>query len=227
MILEEMFGPDNAVNRLRGSVAYCTSRVGLLRRLWLTFVALRHALTTCWQSANHATLYKWCTVASGTFKYVVPRLTCHHEGAARVMTFQPRDNIFECSTSRRASSVLSYDQLWASTKSWWMIYLRFIYQNYWKLSTTKVNINNVDCYFIYIVDSAKSATCDYDQCHVIEFRPISGAARSWSYDNIICGSYTQHSAECCVCIQWNNVYSLHWTCNCHVLRSTLTRSSFL
>ena len=55
------------------------------------------------------------TVASGTFKYVVPRLTCHHEGAAQVMTFQPRDNIFECSTSKRASSVLSYDQLRAST----------------------------------------------------------------------------------------------------------------
>jgi len=32
-------------------------------------------------------------------------LTCHHEGAARVMTFQPRDNIFECSTCNRASFV--------------------------------------------------------------------------------------------------------------------------
>ena len=69
------------------------------------------------------TVYKWCTVASGTFKYVVPRLTCHHEGAARVMTFQPRDNIFECSTSKHASSVLSYDQLRASTKSQWIIYM--------------------------------------------------------------------------------------------------------
>jgi len=58
-----------------------------------------------------------CTVASGTFKYVVPRLTCQLEGAGQVMTFQPRDNIFECSTSSRASSVLSYDQLRASTKS--------------------------------------------------------------------------------------------------------------
>jgi len=46
-----------------------------------------------------------------------PEVDCQHEGAARVMTFQPRDNIFECSTSNRASSVLSYDQLRASTKS--------------------------------------------------------------------------------------------------------------
>jgi len=30
----------------------------------------------------------------------------------------------------------------------------------------------------------KSATSDYDQRHVIAFRPISAAARSWSYDNI-------------------------------------------
>jgi len=29
----------------------------------------------------------------------------------------------------------------------------------------------------------KSATSDYDQRHVIAFRPISVAARSWSYDN--------------------------------------------
>ena len=73
------------------------------------------------------TVYKWCTVASGTFKYVVPRLTCHHEGAALVMTFQPRDNIFECSTSKCASSVLSYDQLRSSTKSRWIIYLRLCF----------------------------------------------------------------------------------------------------
>jgi len=76
---------------------------------------------------SHTTVYKWCTVASGTFKYVVPRLTCHHEGTARVMTCQPRDNIFECSTSKRASSVLSYDQLRASTKSRWIIYLRLCF----------------------------------------------------------------------------------------------------
>jgi len=30
----------------------------------------------------------------------------------------------------------------------------------------------------------KSATDDYDKRHVIAFRPISAAARSWSYDNI-------------------------------------------
>jgi len=65
--------------------------------------------------------------ASGTFKYVVPRLTCHHEGAARVMTFQPRDNIFECSAINCASFVLSYDQLRASTKSRWIIYLRLCF----------------------------------------------------------------------------------------------------
>ena len=80
-----------------------------------------------WRTTKTTTLYKWCTVASGTFKYVAPRLTCHHEGAARVMTFQPRDNIFECSTSKRASSVLSYDQLRASTKSRWIIYLHLCF----------------------------------------------------------------------------------------------------
>ena len=32
----------------------------------------------------------------------------------------------------------------------------------------------------------KSATSDYDQRHVIAFRPISAAARSWSYDNGCC-----------------------------------------
>jgi len=30
----------------------------------------------------------------------------------------------------------------------------------------------------------KSATSDYDQRHVIAFRPISVAARSWSYDKM-------------------------------------------
>jgi len=29
----------------------------------------------------------------------------------------------------------------------------------------------------------KSATSDYDQCHVIVFRPITIAARCWSNDN--------------------------------------------
>jgi len=32
---------------------------------------------TTWQKMHNvcsATVYKWCTVASGTFKYVVPRL---------------------------------------------------------------------------------------------------------------------------------------------------------
>ena len=32
----------------------------------------------------------------------------------------------------------------------------------------------------------KSATSDYDQRHVIAFRPISAAARSWSYDKTSC-----------------------------------------
>ena len=36
----------------------------------------------------------------------------------------------------------------------------------------------------------KSATCDYDQRHVIAFRPISIAARSWSYDNSRCCNLT-------------------------------------
>jgi len=48
---------------------------------------------------------RWSTVAHETFKYVVPRLKCHHSGCALVMTCQPRDNIFECSTCNRASFV--------------------------------------------------------------------------------------------------------------------------
>jgi len=38
----------------------------------------------------------------------------------------------------------------------------------------------------------KSAMSDYDQRHVIAFRPISVAARSWSYDNeYLCMSFYQ------------------------------------
>jgi len=51
-------------------------------------------LSLSWNVNLGIALYKWCTVASETFKYVVPRLAYHHEDAARVMTFQPRDNIF-------------------------------------------------------------------------------------------------------------------------------------
>jgi len=51
------------------------------------------------------------SVASGTFKYVVTRLICQHKDTARVVIFQPRDNIFECSMNNCASSVLLYDQL--------------------------------------------------------------------------------------------------------------------
>jgi len=85
-------------------------------------------LSLSWNVNLGTALYKWCTVANETFKYVVPRLAYHHEDAARVMTFQPRDNIFVCSTSKRASAVLSYDQLRASTKSRWIIiYLRLCF----------------------------------------------------------------------------------------------------
>ena len=70
----------------------------------------------------------------------------------------------------------------------------------------KVNINNIEYYFVYIVGSANfgnncatlskhvarcsishvARTCDYDQCHMITFRPISVAARNWSYDSSCC-----------------------------------------
>ena len=41
----------------------------------------------------------------------------------------------------------------------------------------------------------KRATSDYDQRHVIAFRPISVAARSWSYDSsLYCGT----TARCIV-----------------------------
>jgi len=73
-------------------------------------------------------LYKWCTVAGGTFKYVVPRLTCQVDMSTRgrstsddISTEGQHIWMFHCN---RALSVLSYDQLWASTKSRWIIYLR-------------------------------------------------------------------------------------------------------
>jgi len=44
-------------------------------------------------------------VAHGTFKYVVPPLKRHHSGCALVLTCEPRDNLFECSTCNRASFV--------------------------------------------------------------------------------------------------------------------------
>ena len=34
--------------------------------------------------------------------------------------------------------------------------------------------------------TVKSAMSDYDQRHMIAFRPISVAERSWSYDNNVC-----------------------------------------
>jgi len=40
----------------------------------------------------------------------------------------------------------------------------------------------------------KSATSDYDQRHVIAFRPISAAACSWSYDKKCCHSFVHVSA---------------------------------
>ena len=42
----------------------------------------------------------------------------------------------------------------------------------------------------------KSATSDYDQRHVIAFRPISVAARSWSYDNKICPEVICYCHNC-------------------------------
>jgi len=62
------------------------------------------------------TLYKWCTPVSGTFSHVTRLMSCRHEGGAQVATFQPRDNIFECHTNRRAPFVLSYDQFFYQHK---------------------------------------------------------------------------------------------------------------
>jgi len=44
VLLEEMLGPDNAVNWLRRSVADCTSSVSLCRWLRLTLITLSHSL---------------------------------------------------------------------------------------------------------------------------------------------------------------------------------------
>jgi len=44
----------------------------------------------------------------------------------------------------------------------------------------------------------KCATSDYDQRHVIAFRPISAAARSWSYDKFECLTYKPASPVLCL-----------------------------
>jgi len=144
-----------------------------------------------------ATLYKWCTVASGTFKYVVPRLTCQHEGAARVMTFQPRNNIFECSTSKRASSVLSYDQLWASTKSRWIIYL-VIYVYVLPLKTLKFPMSNCVVWLLHhhhisigeSADSSRPTDIHATPCNTLPYltlpylrgeQSVKQAAQRWGH----------------------------------------------
>ena len=66
------------------------SVISLLSLSWYNLLMMTVKLLLMW---SLCTLYKRCTVASATFKYVVPRLTSQHEGAARVMTFQPRDNM--------------------------------------------------------------------------------------------------------------------------------------
>jgi len=50
----------------------------------------------------------------------------------------------------------------------------------------------------------KSATSDYDQRHVIAFRQISVAARSWSYDNKL---WRQHAIPTCPVSLCANVMS--------------------
>jgi len=54
---------------------------------------------------------KLCRLLSTTFKHDITRLKCQDEDAARVLTFQQRDIIFECFMKKPAKSVLLYDQM--------------------------------------------------------------------------------------------------------------------
>ena len=61
------------------------------------------------------------------------------------------------------------------------------------------NVMETYCTYMLHGHTLKSATSDYDQRHVIAFRPISIAARSWSYDKVKCyTSYEMHIQSCFV-----------------------------
>jgi len=54
------------------------------------------------------------------------------------------------------------------------------------------NVTHATCATLKMLNgqTLKSATSDYDQRHVIAFRPISVAARSWSYDKVLYATHT-------------------------------------
>jgi len=93
------WGTSSEFTALMGSVRVKACRFPILILKWSSVVLLKFVYNLRWMLTVWKIyappcewqwiIYKWCTVASGTFKYVVPRLTCHHEGTARVMTFQP------------------------------------------------------------------------------------------------------------------------------------------
>ena len=57
------------------------------------------------------TLYRWCTVVSGQWNMMNPRLKMSHEGTARVRHFQLRVIIFQCRTNDNASCFV----MWPNT----------------------------------------------------------------------------------------------------------------
>ena len=76
----------------------------IIMQIWYSVVVFSIFFVT-------ASLYRWCTVVSGHWNMMNPRLKLSYEGAARVRHFQPRIIIFQCRTNDRASYVLSYDRL--------------------------------------------------------------------------------------------------------------------
>jgi len=85
-VLDHVFMSRSCINL---NICMCclgtVSNFHVLSWLCLINVFVSHSIfcAFCIHFCTPATLYKWCTVASGTFKYVVPRLTCHHEGVPR------------------------------------------------------------------------------------------------------------------------------------------------
>jgi len=63
-----------------------------------------------WYCYVFLTIYRWCTVVSGHWNMMNPRLKMSHSGCTLVRHFQPRIIIFQCHRNDRVSYVLSYGQ---------------------------------------------------------------------------------------------------------------------
>jgi len=84
--------------------------------------------------------------------------------------------------TQSATPFVSITVLWFNeqviSSSWWRVWLYCIWLT-WNVTYVTVTSHFVDL----TVTLAIHLTFDYNECHVIKFRPISEAACSWSYGN--------------------------------------------